>query len=141
MHRRSLIAAVAACLLLSSTTAALADRADDVVEWLSDQGYTGIEVSRTLLGRARVLAWRDGLQRELIINPRTGEILRDVWLGPDGNVRVLGERSGEGGKSEDGGSNGGDEPHDEDDHSGEGEHEGEHSGEDDSGSGSDDDEK
>lgn len=52
---------------------------DAITRQLRAQGYRSIEVSRTLLGRARIVARRPGEQREIIVNPRTGEILRDYW--------------------------------------------------------------
>jgi hypothetical protein len=86
MNRRRFLLAVTAFTLLS-TTAARADYVEDIVKWLDRQGYTDIEVARTLLGRARIRAEKDGGQRELICNPRTGEILRDVWIDAKGNIR------------------------------------------------------
>jgi hypothetical protein len=54
-----------------------------VVQQLREQGYTAFEVSRTLLGRVRVLAWTpDGERRELVFNPGTKVILRD-YVTPD----------------------------------------------------------
>ena len=46
---------------------------------LRDQGYSTITVSRTLLGRTQIEAASDTLQREIVLDPRTGEILRDYW--------------------------------------------------------------
>ena len=44
---------------------------------LAAQGYEGIEVSYTLLGRLRIDARKGAARREIVINPTTGEILRD----------------------------------------------------------------
>ncbi|QIZ82609.1 hypothetical protein HFZ77_15160 [Thalassovita gelatinovora] len=52
---------------------------DSIVSQLKQQGYEQIAVSRTWLGRTRILAERGSERREIIINPRTGEILRDFW--------------------------------------------------------------
>lgn len=49
-----------------------------VVGQLDEQGYEGIEVSWTLLGRMRFFAEKDGRTREIVVNPHTGEILRDL---------------------------------------------------------------
>lgn len=162
-RRRFLLAATAFTLL--STTAARADYVEDIVKWLDKQGYTDIEVGRTLLGRARILAEKDGGQRELICNPRTGEILRDVWTDANGNVRPAhsspvtghddgssdnsgqsagGDSSGQGG--DDGGddNSGGGDDHGGDDNSGHGGSgdDGNDGGDDDhSGRGGDDDDK
>ncbi|NEX47875.1 hypothetical protein G3572_16820 [Rhodobacter sp. ETT8] len=50
-----------------------------VVEQLQEQGFASIVVERTLLGRTRILADSQRGRREIILNPRTGEILRDLW--------------------------------------------------------------
>ena len=44
---------------------------------LVEQGYSVQSVERTLLRRIRIRAVRGRDQREVIFNPRTGEILRD----------------------------------------------------------------
>ncbi len=54
-------------------------RVDAITRQLADQGFGEIKVSRTFLGRVRVEALREGREREIIFNPRTGEILRDYW--------------------------------------------------------------
>lgn len=45
---------------------------------LRDQGYRDIETSQTLLGRARFEARKGDRVRVIVINPSTGEILRDL---------------------------------------------------------------
>ena len=73
------------CLALSLASAAMAQSyADDVVQQLSGQGYAEISVETTFLGRVRILAYSEGGRREIILNPRTGEILRDLWIAADG---------------------------------------------------------
>ncbi|MBD3678513.1 MAG: hypothetical protein HUJ27_08935 [Rhodobacteraceae bacterium] len=52
---------------------------------LREQGYTSITVERTFLGRVRILAEGPGMEREIVLNPRTGEILRDIWELDDGD--------------------------------------------------------
>lgn len=60
---------------------ALADGfSDSVVSQLRQQGYDRISVERTLLGRTQIVGSGNGGRREIILNPRTGEILRDLWL-------------------------------------------------------------
>ncbi len=44
---------------------------------LQNQGFQVDSVSRTLLGRARIIASRDMVWREVVIDLSTGEILRD----------------------------------------------------------------
>ncbi len=52
--------------------------ADQVVQQLKSQGYGKIEISRTLLGRIRIVATRSDFRREIVIDRRTGEVLRDL---------------------------------------------------------------
>lgn len=66
-------------------TPLLADRMrDEIVQQLQHQGYRQITISQTLLGRTRIVATGADRRREIIINPRTGEILRDFWEGDGG---------------------------------------------------------
>ncbi|MEM6740044.1 MAG: hypothetical protein AAF646_08000 [Pseudomonadota bacterium] len=55
-----------------------------VIESLRGDGWVRIERDRTLLGRVRITALRTGNTREIVLNPHTSEILRDLELGPDG---------------------------------------------------------
>jgi len=92
---------------------AMADgRVDAITQQLSAQGYDRIKVSKTFLGRVRVEAQRKGLEREIIFNPRTGEILRDYWEveEDDDSDWLLG-----GGTSKDRGAANGSDPDEEDD--------------------------
>lgn len=50
---------------------------DDLVGQLRDQGYSSIRVTHTWLGRVRIDAKLDKFRREIVLNPNTGEILRD----------------------------------------------------------------
>ncbi|MCB5199495.1 hypothetical protein LGQ03_09605 [Loktanella sp. TSTF-M6] len=52
---------------------------DQIVTQLRAQGFTQIEMNRTLLGRVQLRALSPTLDREMIFNPATGEILRDSW--------------------------------------------------------------
>lgn len=52
---------------------------DRVTQQLAKQGYSEIVISRTWLGRIRIEAYGGTASREIILNPRTGEILRDYW--------------------------------------------------------------
>lgn len=47
---------------------------------LVSDGFARITVSRTLLGRTRIVAEDDTREREIIFNPRTGVVLRDYLL-------------------------------------------------------------
>lgn len=67
------------CTALVGTPALADEFADRIVVWLQDQGFTEFEVKRTWLGRIKIEAYADGIEREIIVNGRTGEILRDFW--------------------------------------------------------------
>ncbi|WP_377508044.1 PepSY domain-containing protein [Octadecabacter sp. R77987] len=69
---------------------------DAVVSQLQSQGYSSISVNRTLLGRIRIVAISEAYRREIVMNPTTGEILRDYWitLGDDGAMGALLDRPG-----------------------------------------------
>ena len=56
---------------------ALADRKQELLDLLTTEGFETITISRTWLGRTRIVAERPDTVREIIFHPRTGEILRD----------------------------------------------------------------
>jgi len=67
-------------LLNASPLPALAQSVQDqIISQLTDQGFGNFEISRTLLGRVRILTKSNTLSREMVFNPVTGEILRDYW--------------------------------------------------------------
>lgn len=79
---------LSACLTCFMAFAGLAGPVEDsIVRQLREQGFSQIDVRRTLLGRSRIVARSSDLYREIVVNPVTGEILRDFWR----------QRSGEGG--------------------------------------------
>ena len=84
------LGAVAALQLGLAAAAFAATAADQIVAQLRDQGFTEIEVEQTWLGRTRIVAERGNASREIILNPSTGEILRDLWLttGDKGTPKV-----------------------------------------------------
>lgn len=85
MNRRAfLVLASSAAVFLASP--AHADFVDAVRAQLQKQGYSQISVSSTLLGRSRILAKSKSGTREIILNPRTGEILRDLWFSAQGGT-------------------------------------------------------
>ena len=65
--------------LLCATPAVSQTLEESVVQQLQAQGFTSIRMERTFLGRLRFEAYSDTLERELVINPNTGQVLRDVW--------------------------------------------------------------
>lgn len=88
MRRRQFLSAWAA-VALAGGPAFAQDHLADVIDQLKAQGFRSIVQERTWLGRVRILATRKGGRREIILNPGTGEILRDLWLPANGNVREL----------------------------------------------------
>ena len=68
-------------VLLSATTgsAGLAGTIEQqLLAALRDQGYVVVEQSYTFLGRLRVIAKNGDSLREIVVNPGTGEVLRDL---------------------------------------------------------------
>lgn len=119
MLRRRFIGALIAAVVLAGP--ALADSVQDrIIAQLAQQGFTHVTVSRTLLGRVRILATSLTHRREIIFNPRTGEILRD-YLQATGGTAVIPDVSnpdpstGGGSGGDDGGENDDDDDDDGDD--------------------------
>lgn len=63
-----------------------ADIEDALLARLRAEGFQAILTERTWLGRVRITASGDLGQREIILNPRTGEVLRDIIIMPDGST-------------------------------------------------------
>lgn len=76
---RSLV--LIAALLMPMPLAAA--EVDDIVAQLRAQGFAQISIGHTFLGRVRILANSVHLHREIVLNPKTGEILRDYTETPD----------------------------------------------------------
>ena len=64
------------------------DLQSSVIAQLREQGYTEIIVTRTFLGRMRFVALADGVEREIVINPSTGEVLRDFSHRDDDEAEI-----------------------------------------------------
>lgn len=58
---------------------------ESVLTQLQAQGFDNFNINRTFLGRIRIVALSDDLRREIVLNPNTGEILRDFWEQRDGD--------------------------------------------------------
>lgn len=54
--------------------------AANIVEQLQTEGFKTISMERTWLGRTRIVAEGEQGQREIIVNPNNGEILRDLLV-------------------------------------------------------------
>lgn len=70
---------------------------------LQAEGYIIVQSERTWLGRLRIIAIKGDLRREVVINPGTGEVLRDIASiqqrhesGDDGNNAVASSGGGGG---------------------------------------------
>lgn len=84
MKQRILLTCGTAALALWAGVVSASPYGDEVVSQLTRQGFKNIQVETTWLGRERIVADRaDGL-REIILNPRSGEILRDTWTAAQG---------------------------------------------------------
>lgn len=134
MKRRRLIIGLLAVSLAQASAALPAMAAtfvEQIVTQLKAQGFKEIEFETTWLGRTRIQAKRADFTREIVLNPNTGEILRDLWLsksgaapkkitigddngGQDGSDNSGGGNKGEGGGDDDGPDE--DEPEDEPEH-------------------------
>jgi hypothetical protein len=57
-----------------------ADPVDDITAEIRDQGFRITRVQRTLLGRVRIIGLSDDYRREVVIDPTTGEIRRDLLI-------------------------------------------------------------
>ena len=96
-----------ALILAAVPTLAPAQSAQDaIVAQLTEQGFRNISVSRTLLGRVRILAVSSDLRREIVFNPATGEIIRDYWEDLDddddrGGTTIFNPNAGSGSNDDD----------------------------------------
>ena len=79
MDRRHFVGLIIATSL-AGTLASASAFADEIVRQLQGDGYSDIVIETTWLGRVRITAVADGGAREIILNPSTGEILRDLWI-------------------------------------------------------------
>jgi len=79
--RHPSLTCVCLAFALCCGTAGAATYEERVIVQLRAMGYTDITISFTLLGRAQILAIGEQDTREIVLNPRTGEILRDFARG------------------------------------------------------------
>lgn len=85
MQRRDFITGLVSAALCASQADASSFETG-IIEQLRAQGFGGIKVEKTLLGRLRITASKADYGREIVINPRTGEILRDIVIYKNGSV-------------------------------------------------------
>ena len=79
MNRRQMLI-VFGFAVCAATCAPAATFQESVVSQLESQGYQAITIEQTLLGRVKIVGQIADGRREIILNPRTGEILRDLWM-------------------------------------------------------------
>lgn len=85
MNRRTFLLTASAAGIFGASPAK-ADFVDAVRQELRAQGYSRISVTSTLLGRSKIVAQGKSGTREIILNPRTGEVLRDLWTSAQGGT-------------------------------------------------------
>ena len=85
---RTLFIRIALALLLG-TSAAMAETTsqltEPIVSRLQEEGYVVVQIKRTWLGRILIISQNGEFLREVVINPHTGEILRDKLFALDGS--------------------------------------------------------
>lgn len=96
---RNLILIVAALSALTLGPACAQTYLLDITAQLRAQGYQNITLSQTWLGRTRIVALLGSDLREIVLDPNTGEILRDL-------SRTMMAEGGSGGGGSTGGSPG-----------------------------------
>ncbi|WP_425074409.1 hypothetical protein [Sagittula sp. S175] len=77
MPVRKVFLAISTMLSIAAQSATAQTALEQVVDQLQQQNFSRIEVQRTFLGRLRITAARGGVEREVVLNPSTGAILRD----------------------------------------------------------------
>lgn len=106
MKRRVfLLTSIGAALCASSALATVAPE-DQVARSLKNDGFSIVSQRRTLLGRVRFVATRGTTEREVVLDPSSGEILRDYSRVSEGDRESDG-RNGASGTSSGTGSGGG----------------------------------
>lgn len=144
MSRRRFLATSFAAALAAGPAFAIDDAATrSVVRQLERQGFEITSVSRTLLGRVRVVARRGDVVREIVFDPRNGAILRDYTTTRSGEPRIgpspESDNPGEGGAGEDGDDDDDDDDDGNDDDGDDGSDDDSDDGDDDGDDGGDDD--
>lgn len=116
MKRRDFLGGICG-VVMTPAVAWARDYSDGIVRELKRNGYRIDSVARTLLGRVKIVASNRRGVREIIVNPATGEILRDLWVSGGGTTDValedrdVDDDSGsddDGGDDSGGGDSGGD---------------------------------
>ncbi len=77
--KRSYFMAMLLATALSTGPAVAASVKEKLVSELKSQGFVDLTITRTWLGRTRIVGSNGKYKRELVFNPYSGEILRDYW--------------------------------------------------------------
>lgn len=103
---------LAAMTILASVGFAQAQDIDDRLrDELASEGYAQVSISRTLLGRIRIIAVaEDGREREIILNPHTGVVMRDFVVEISGESVKVGKPNGNSNSNSNGRGNSGGQP-------------------------------
>ncbi len=133
MKRRDFLVAMIVTIGVAGPAFALSTK-DALVRQLRGQGFKSIKIGRTLLGRTRIIAENPKYRREIVFNPRTGEILRDYWVDLKTGESIFAPDNGVASSEPSGESSGGDDSGGDNDDDG-----GEDDDDDDDGGGEDDD--
>jgi hypothetical protein len=80
MIRRTLLRLLMAAAIGLAAGTAPADPVDDIIAEIRDQGFEIVRVQETWLGRVRIVAQDESFRREVVIDPTTGEIRRDLLV-------------------------------------------------------------
>lgn len=78
MKRRTFLIGLATATLGVSGPLRAEDPAQAVIDRLRSEGFGNITTKRTFIGRVRITASKRGQSREVVVDPRNGEILRDL---------------------------------------------------------------
>jgi len=76
-------------IILATAPVRASELADSIVDQLAHYGYQSIEINRTFLGRIRITGEKEDTTREIVLNPRTGIILRDSAVRTSGKIFYL----------------------------------------------------
>lgn len=74
-------------LALTGQVAGAQSLQDNIIAQLQAQGFVEFQTSRTLLGRLQIIAIGPEFRREIVLNPHTGEILRDYLSTNNGQAQ------------------------------------------------------
>ena len=114
MKRRDILLGLAMGLALALPSSAQGV-VDGIVRQLKKQGFKAIIIEETLLGRVQIKAISAKGRREIVVNPNSGEILRDLWIPAPGSTQETAIISG---KDDDGDDDDDEEEDDSDDDDG-----------------------